>query len=155
MKISKRGFAIDKFKEFINKSGANILQPTNSFEALRFSCEEGVGVVYESNKSHISLTGSAITAYSFFIKKRQWIASKNYQAFEKPEVREQLLERDGENCFYCKKHMQEDEITIEHILSVLHGGNDNIANLALTHKSCNLLAGSLPIVEKINLIARG
>lgn len=62
MKLDKRGFPVDKFKEFVKKSGATILKPTNQYEELRFTCNEGVGVLYMSEKSHVTLTGSAVTA---------------------------------------------------------------------------------------------
>lgn len=136
----------DKFQTFLEKSGVEFLELTNPYELFRFRCKEGVGVVYEGKRG-ITCTGAADTALEFFRNKRDWIASKKYQRFERPETRNFLLERDGTKCFFCNKEMGED-VTIEHLLPRKSGGNDNYANLVLAHQKCNLAVGSISLKEK-------
>lgn len=65
------------------------------------------------------------------------------------KIRKQLRKRDGDECFYCGLEMPTSDMTIEHVLSRKHGGNNKLANLALAHEECNTKAGNLPIVLKI------
>lgn len=152
MKLAQSQIKLDRFITWLHDAGVIPQESNNSFEAIRFTCSEGVGIVYTSNKGHVTLQGAAITAYSFFRSKKKWVASILYQPWEKPEVREALLQRDGGGCFYCGKPMPEKDITIEHILSLESGGNNNLDNLALAHGKCNVSAGSLPVVEKVKLL---
>jgi len=63
---------------------------------------------------------------------------------------DQLKRRDGLDCFYCGRELL-DDCTIEHLLSQTDGGNDKLANLALTHVKCNGIAADLSVVEKVKL----
>lgn len=144
------GINIEKFKTYVAKAGADILEPTNQYELLRFMSREGIGIVYEGKRG-ITFTGAALTAYQFFDNGKQYVASKNYQRWERPTVVAALLERDGGDCFYCGKEMA-DDITVEHILAKAHGGPDSEENLCLAHERCNKDMGSLSVVEKIKAV---
>jgi hypothetical protein len=143
---------IDKFKQWLVKSGAEMQLTTNHYEVIRFKSSSGVGIVYTNKNGRCNLQGAAVEAYSFFDRKQNWIASKSYEAWERPEVLESLIQRDGKACFYCGKAMKATDMTIEHILSQKSGGNNNLDNLAVAHKLCNAEAGSLPIVEKVKFL---
>lgn len=62
-----------------------------------------------------------------------------------------LSTRDGWSCFYCGKDLDEYTATIEHIVSVAHGGPTHGDNLCLTCGPCNAAAGALPAVQKVKL----
>lgn len=62
-----------------------------------------------------------------------------------------LSTRDGWSCFYCGKDLDEHTATIEHIVSVAHGGPTHGDNLCLTCGPCNAAAGALPAVQKMKL----
>ena len=126
-----------------------MLATTNEYELLRFTSKNGIGIVYESKRGY-TLTGSAIVAHDFFSRGKTWIAGRAYQRWERPEVVERLLDRDGAECFYCGQALEKD-ITVEHILSRVHGGSDNEANLCLVHFKCNRDADCLSVVEKIKM----
>lgn len=65
-------------------------------------------------------------------------------------VRKEIVERDGNACFYCNYHFNQDyPPTIEHLLAVSAGGSDNAANLVLACEICNKKAGSWPLIKKI------
>lgn len=139
-----------KFTTFVAEAGARILPPTNPYEVLRFRCREGVGVVYTSDRGYVTLVGAARTANEFFFRKKRWVATHAYKAYERPEVVDDLLAQHGPNCFYCGEMLGED-VTVEHLLARAHGGPSIAANLCLTHERCNQAAGSLPLVDKIQL----
>ena len=52
-----------------------------------------------------------------------------------------LRARDGDNCFYCEKLMDPNEMTEEHLLSMIHGGNNRIENKVLCCSDCNEYVG--------------
>ena len=47
-----------------------------------------------------------------------------------------LLQRDGEFCGICHQELTQD-LEIDHIRQVAHGGTDEASNLRLTHSTCN------------------
>lgn len=47
-------------------------------------------------------------------------------------------------CFGCKKPILNfSDCSIEHVIPKSHGGSDRIRNLAISHKECNSLRGSI------------
>lgn len=154
MKISRGDFKADRFVTWLRNAGVVEQKSNNSYELIRFTCSEGLGIVYTSDKGHVTLQGAAITAYSFFKAKKTWVASILYEPWQKPEVREALLKRDGGCCLYCGAKMPEGDITIEHILSLESGGNNSLDNLALAHSHCNTSVGSLPVALKIQMLLK-
>lgn len=75
-------------------------------------------------------------------------------------TRRVLLERDGNACGRCGltidvglDGMAPDGPTIGHIVPAAEGGTDDLANLRLEHRRCNLAAGARPIPPRA-LIAR-
>lgn len=63
-------------------------------------------------------------------------------------VREKLLNRDGDLCFYCGNPLLGDA-TIEHLVGMWVGGSHNkLDNLVLAHMKCNSKAGILPVKDK-------
>jgi len=138
---------VDKFKSFLKSSGAEILEPTNPYEVVRFRTKNGVSVVYTGKRGY-SFTGEAKEALDAMEKKNVWtIISSGLK--EKREKLKLLIERDGLECFFCTKETTEDSRTIEHLLSVSSGGNNNMANLVLACKDCNIAVGDMPIIDKI------
>lgn len=62
-----------------------------------------------------------------------------------------LAIRDGRECFYCGVVKPKDQLTIEHMLAVIDGGNHDIKNLVLACMPCNLEAGTLSVAGKFKL----
>ncbi len=46
-------------------------------------------------------------------------------------------------CYLCGKEIPDSELTIDHILPVSRGGKNNVDNLRLAHRMCNLVKASL------------
>lgn len=61
-----------------------------------------------------------------------------------------LLERDGDRCSLCNMRLNVDIkdsdspwfVTIDHVVPRSIGGQDEIGNLRLAHRSCNMTRGS-------------
>lgn len=138
----------DKFKTFLAESGAELLKPTNPYEVIRFKTVNGVSVIY-TGKRGMSFTGEAQEAFDAFQKRDIWqIKRRDEKELEK--IKSQILERDGGECFYCNAQTVDGENrSVEHILSISHGGNNNLANLAFACVNCNQAVGNMSIVEKI------
>ena len=138
----------DKFIAFLRESGAEILEPTNPFEMVRFRTINGVSVVY-NGKRGIKFTGESLEAYEQHQKTNVWkIRRRSDKEFEK--IHNALLERDGAECFFCGKETTEQDRSVEHLLSLAHGGNNNLANLVFAHRACNKRAGSMSVKDKVN-----
>lgn len=53
-----------------------------------------------------------------------------------------LAYRDGNRCYICgQPNERRDPFEIEHVRSRRDGGTDDLANLALAHRSCNRAKG--------------
>jgi hypothetical protein len=146
----------EKFEGFLTARGAQILQPTNEWEVLRFKTHKGVHVIYRNSKGNITFTGDSFDAWQAFIHGLSWtgaVATKR----EKKDIPlvATLLARDGNNCFFCGLDMDPADRTIEHLVPVAHGGPNHLSNLVLAHRACNSNAGHLSVMDKIRLRERG
>lgn len=66
-------------------------------------------------------------------------------------IRQTLLIRDGDKCFYCGNFMDVGERTLEHLQPKSRHGLLNIHNIVLTHAHCNRQYGNLSREEKLLL----
>lgn len=148
-----------KFKKWLSFRQAMFIDPTNEWEVLRFNSINGIGVVYRNKYDKVTLTGEAKIAYKLWKENKgaSWNSAKRKNISSKGHVVKRLKARDGLKCFYCDKELDfetdksGERVSIEHLLSVCHGGTNHIANLALAHEKCNGLAASLDLVSKIKL----
>ena len=139
---------LEKFKSWLHNNGAEILPPTNQYELIRFKGTE-VGVIYTSGKY------SGIFAnrtYTEFRNNKTWSGRPISTGRDKSYVRykKQLLKRDGDRCFYCGEYLR-DDITVEHIQSLVSGGKNTLGNMVLAHEKCNQEAGNLTVSDKVKL----
>jgi len=146
MKTSKEN--IKKFKNWLLNNGAEILPTTNNYEAVRFKAKE-VGVLYVSGKVNNEYCRKAISAYK---SNKKWdgrpIKTGRKQTYKKQKIA--IQKRDGSNCFYCNKPLEED-ITLEHLISLTSGGKNTLGNMVLAHEDCNQNAGNLTVIQKVNI----
>jgi len=141
---------ITKFTNWLSAQGAEVLPVTSEYELLRFRCKHGTGVVY-SGKKGISVSCSfVIDAYECYKNGKAW-DGKGKRSKSSNGYKLALLKRDGNDCFYCGQTFEDDELTVEHILSSLHKGSNRIENKALSCKPCNLEAGHKSVVDKVKL----
>ncbi len=147
------------FVQWLTNHGSEIRVPSNPFEVLRFTTPDGVGVIYRDKSDHISAWENG--------SKKAWLAFKTGDNTWRLAVKRErrhgqayghqgatIIERDGPTCFYCGNAFHgngELKRTIEHLVSVIHGGPDHLSNLVLAHQICNQAAGNLSVAEKIRL----
>lgn len=141
---------LKKFKNWLVSCGAVSVQ-TKPGEFYRVVTNLGKLSIVRSRDGFYKLKGSEDKSFVEYFRMGGHIHLKpsNHKLCLKSKAKT-LLERDGDNCFYCGKPLNKD-ITIEHILGKSKGGANRNENLALAHKKCNLLAANLPIVKKIEL----
>ncbi|MEI5996797.1 HNH endonuclease [Paraburkholderia bengalensis] len=141
-----------KFEEFLSARGAQIMQPTNEWEVLRFKSSKGVSIVYRNSKDGLTWTGESADAWNAFTDNQHW---RGAPATKRPKNVEghvrALLARDGEGCFYCLKPTDGDNRTVEHLVARSHGGPNHLSNMVLAHRRCNSNAGHLSVMEKIRI----
>ena len=139
-----------KFLEWLRQQGAEVLAPTNPYELARFRARGGVHIIYEGRRG-VNATGFAEECVTAFAKGSPlWMGMtqkpRNSMGYKKAA----LMERDGNECFYCHVPMSVTEATVEHLVSRQNGGPDHMDNLALAHDTCNRRVANLPLVKKLD-----
>ena len=139
-----------KFLARVSEAGGEILSPTNPYEVMRFKTRHGVGVVYQNGRGKRTWNQEAQAVREHFdTQKKGSLAPVAVKGRRKGAgTVNALLARDGDNCFFCRLPLN-DDITVEHLVSVAHGGPNHISNLFLAHAECNQKAGHLSAPEKI------
>ena len=144
---------IRKFTRNLLAYGAEILGPTNPYEVLRFKTSYGVGVIYKGKRGE-TWNPEAIAARDHMLSNIGSLAPVAITKRSKGHSRKiAILSRDGETCFFCGDALGGD-MTIEHLVSIAHGGPNHISNMFLAHSRCNQLAGHMSAPEKIALAIR-
>ncbi len=65
---------------------------------------------------------------------------------------ENLLINGCKNCIYCDKELSQDNISLDHNISIARGGSSKMDNLVLCCKDCNTAKGMLIGEEYIQLL---
>lgn len=146
----------DSFADQLQAAGAEILGPTNPYEVLRFRTKHGVGVIYKGKRGE-TWNAEAIAARDHLANQRGSLAPVKVRGRRRDKATvEHLLERDGDQCFFCGDALGGD-ITVEHLVAIAHGGPNHVSNLFLAHAECNSKAGHLSAPEKIKraIVSRG
>lgn len=142
---------IDKFKKWLQQRGCEILPNTNEYEKLRFK-GDSVGVIYKSGK----FSGPYVTdSVLCFKKNKHWSggAIKTGRKANYKKEKRAIIKRDGQACFCCGDLLG-DDITLEHLIPLNQGGQNNLYNMVLMHEECNNKMSHLPIYKKVNLILK-
>jgi len=143
---------IKSFKNWLSAQGCEILPPTNEYELIRFRYKGGAtGVVYKNatNSCYSTSSQDVNEAWNCYRECREWTGRIKGTSRGIGKSKTELLARDGNCCFYCGRALELSEMTIEHILSLIHGGNNRIENKAIACKPCNSQASHMAVVEKI------
>lgn len=146
-KIVKR---MDALREWLAAAGAEVLEPTNEWEVLRFRAAGVTSVVYKNRHGVLTTDKAATKALGAFFGGKPWSAGvastrRRYTTDERT-----LIKRDGDCCFLCQQPLGED-ITVEHLVPIVDGGTNHIGNKALAHARCNSAMGHKPVMEKIRM----
>lgn len=155
------GGAVHGFKKYLREQGnLEELPVTNEMEVFRFGYVNGVLLMYRNKKGSRLRVNSqdVITCWDAYKNQhrgtpfpfKERAAGRGSRA-AKDRRREALLKRDGKWCFYCGREMPPDDRTIEHVVSLVHGGSNRLENLVMAHSKCNELANNMMVVHKVNL----
>ncbi|MGV6816146.1 MAG: HNH endonuclease [Thiotrichales bacterium] len=142
---------LPRFRNWLTNQGCEILEPTNEYELIRWK-GSSTGVIYTSGKCSGPYAKTAIAC---------WKGGKKWNGAPKSTGRkgsyrrekELLLDRDGCDCFYCGKPL-EDDVTVEHLLSLSAGGKNTLGNMVLAHGDCNQEAHNLTLAAKVKMAIR-
>lgn len=137
------------FVDYLEVQGAEILPSTNIYEAVRFKAGKDICVIYEKKDGRISFNNQYTTdIFNAFINNKKFkVRDPNRSNISR--LRRSLLSRDGNKCFYTGEEMQEEEITLEHLVPLSKGGVNNLHNLVLCKKSENHKMADKTLIEKI------
>jgi hypothetical protein len=58
---------------------------------------------------------------------------------------DQLIERDGPTCVWCRRELWRRDLTIEHVVPRSRGGHTTPDNAVVACRSCNRRRGSRPV----------
>ncbi|PRC92624.1 HNH endonuclease [Solimicrobium silvestre] len=143
---------LDQFRNWLSANGAELLQPTNEYELVRFRAGDKTGIIYWNTKGGSSFVQPALEAWEAFKGAHSWRAAPATTRRKKSSVTLQAVRaRDGSHCFYCLSPVLVEDESEEHLVSITHGGPNHISNIFLAHKLCNARAGNLSAPEKIAL----
>jgi 5-methylcytosine-specific restriction endonuclease McrA len=138
-----------KFRAALVAAGGEMLAPTNPYEILRFRSSYGVGVIYRNKRGRETWNVEAEQAREHIAARKGSLAPVAVKGRRKDAgTVNALLIRDGAECFFCRQPLG-DDVTVEHLVAVAHGGPNHVSNLFLAHGPCNRRAGHLSAPEKI------
>lgn len=143
---------IEAFKTWLLQQGAEVLAPTNQYEVLRVRARGRVFIAYKDKNGRTTWPDFLDECCQAF--ENGGSVSMGLTAVPRTaaaKYRLALIERDGMDCFYCLKPMPNDDITIEHLVSLHKGGPNHLDNMALAHGACNRSAGNKPLRDKIRM----
>jgi hypothetical protein len=138
-------------KAWLTSRGAEVLVTTNPYEFVRYRAAGETHVLYRKGDGSFTVTKAVLTMVSAFLGNQTWsagVATKR-KARNPIEVRA-LIARDGDRCFLCGAPLG-DDITVEHLVAITHGGPNHIANKVLAHEACNKEMHHLSVMEKVRL----
>ena len=140
----------DNIDNYLVAIGANIIENSNNpYEVVRFIANDQTCVIYEGKRGYTGnnpLANKVIENY--YAKKLINIQDDKREPLKK-KFYKQLLERDGNLCFYTSKELTDENSSIEHLIPLSKGGKNNLDNLVLCLKEENNKMANLPLVEKI------
>lgn len=149
---------VPDFKIWLSQHGAEVLEPTNEWELVRFKTGKGTSVIYRRKHDFLacSFIGDALTAYKAYktggIHSKWRAIPRTNRVLNRSSVDcITIRKRDGDNCFFCDCYVKQGNETVEHLVCLTHGGPQHISNKYLAHKDCNALAGHKSAVEKIEI----
>lgn len=141
------------FVNWLVANGAQVLEPTNEWEMVRFRDGGVTSVIYRNKTDAVTFTGSARLAWEAYKTARPWRAAtpkaKRQNKKDRDKYVETIRKRDGDDCFFCAQPVSDVTESVEHLVAVTHGGPNHISNMFLAHKLCNEMASHLSAVEKI------
>lgn len=138
-------------KDWLSAAGAEVLEPTNQWELLRFRAHSQTSIVYTNQRSSITFTGEARTALDAFFCSKPWNGGSKTKRYKSSVDITTIRARDGDDCFACCWPVTQNDETVDHLVAVAHGGPNHISNKVLMHADCNRRCGHMSAPEKVRM----
>lgn len=147
-------------KEHILSIGGEILKETNPYEVARFVIKGQTGVIYKGKKGVSFSNKLAEEVYFNFENDKKIFLGEKKKRTSYCDIKDALLKKYGNLCFYTLEPMTEEEMSVEHLVPLSKGGANNIENMVLCKKEINAFLADKSLVEKIlfreqNLLKKG
>lgn len=84
-----------------------------------------------------------------FDKEKNEVVVNEIDYYNIQENRLKIFDRDGYQCYYCKKQLTRFSATLDHIQPVSHGGLNSFDNLTTACLHCNSRRGNRPIMDAL------
>jgi len=148
-----KDFDTSGFSAWLRNEGAVVQETTNAYEVMRYAVEiagkKRTFVVYRNAKGQMTVPPETVEHYLAFKDNRHLI--RKTTRVKSQALREKLLERDGDRCWFCGGRMKLEQMSLEHLVPKSRLGPDNLYNTVLVHRSCNLRLGDKSVAEKVLL----
>lgn len=140
--------------KWLRAAGAEILVPGNGWEVLRYRADGHTHVIYADKAGKLTMGPGILVMLDAFQHGKPWSAGVKITRRRTigPEKRT-LLARDGDRCWLCGFQLG-DDMSIEHLCSVIDGGPNHLSNKVLTHQDCNQRLGHQAVAEKVRMRER-
>lgn len=138
-----------KIKAWLSAAGAEVLEPTNEWELLRFRADGQTCVVYVNRLDRLTMDGLTTRVMTAYFNGLPWHAHVKVKGKRTSVDEKTIRRRDGDECFFCCEPVALGEGSIEHLVAVSHKGPNHISNKFLAHRDCNAKAGNQPAPVKI------
>jgi len=154
-------FKLAEYIQWLTKFGAEVGQPTNPYEVIRYrayvakKAHAEVHIIYRKDNGLLTFTGHTRKHYQAFLDKKPLA----HAAAPQPQTgvpsksenrRARLIARDGDGCWFCGLELG-DDATIEHLVPRSKGGVNHLDNFVLAHRKCNSDAADKPLTAKIEM----
>ena len=102
---------------------------------------EKVDVVEHYDDLAVRTTSSSYTLPSV-LRIRQFVKGKRYLKPKQSFKRQHIFNRDNHQCQYCGEYFTTKQLTLDHIIPVVKGGNNSWENLVSACRCCNQKKGA-------------
>jgi hypothetical protein len=140
---------LTRFKAWLLSNGADILEPTNEWELLRFRGNSGTSIIYTKKGGQNTFANEAAKAWECFNAAKPWRAIQRSRRANLTPVVKTLIKRDGHRCFFCGFLIPDGDETVDHLVAKTSGGPDHASNFVLMHDDCNSMCGHRDAAWKI------
>lgn len=144
------------FIAWLKDRGCDVRKVTSTWELVRWVANGTTSIIYRNKYGRLSHTGESQFAWDAFNNGGAYRVESTVRK-KLPAMVGTILDRDGILCFYCGDVMELPPVeapnmaTIEHLVSLSAGGPNHSSNIALACRECNQKAGSMSVVEKVQL----
>lgn len=141
--------ALPRIRSWLSERGAEVLEPTNEYEVLRFKAANDTHIVYRGKSDKLTINTATRKILQTFVTNGAWRAQPaTARKSVAPKIKT-IRERDGDLCFFCGITVSDADASADHLVPITHKGPNHIGNLVLMHTLCNQRAGAMSAPEKI------